>query len=150
MTHPENDAPPVIKPPSEEQLFFIRENAKLVIRMSNDLVDFDFGYTEESLQWFAGYIDRLRNGGLFSDPKTFNKYASVFASYFGEVIIHAFGGEWKYYDGELAIILDGKDWVFPFSKVTKQMENEDGDSIFGLYQILPFRDKLRQAKNMSS
>ena len=60
MTHPENDAPPVIKPPSEEQLFFIRENAKLV--------------RAEYLPHVA-----LTGGYMISNPNVFNGFQKKFS-----------------------------------------------------------------------
>ncbi len=45
----------------------IRANVELVLHQLRLLSALDFGYTEESVKWLDGYIERLRNSGEFDN-----------------------------------------------------------------------------------
>jgi hypothetical protein len=61
---------------------------------------------------------------------------SVPGSFFGEWVRRRFGGEWKLSEGEWAVAFDGSNAVFPFSKMSKHLQ-EEGESILGLYKTIP-------------
>ena len=68
----------------------IKENAALVVKLCQELVDFQFGYAERSVEWLAGYIEQLKAGGFFDDNA--DKSADIFGCYLGEAIIGTYGG----------------------------------------------------------
>ena len=118
----------------EQTLCRLRENAALVVRQADTLADFVFGYTPESLKWLDGFIERLRNGGMFAGTGGIDGYLNVFGSYLGEAVVHAVGGVWKRCDGDLGVSLPEGNWAFPFIKVEKLLRGEDGQSLLGFYE----------------
>ncbi len=123
----------------------IKQNAELILRTCEPLVDFEFSYDEKSVAWLEGYIERLRARGAFEE--SFEKFASIFGCYLGEAIIRTYGGRWnedeKY---PLHVLFEGGVRVFPFAKVSKQMRNglDAGDSILGFFRTIPQALKVEQ------
>ncbi len=119
----------------EQTLLHLRENAALVVKQADTLVDFAFGYTPESLKWLDGFIDRLRNDGMFDGTGGIDGYINVFGSYLGEAVVRAAGGTWKRCDGDLGVSLPEGNWTFPFAKVEKLLRGEDGQSLLGFFEV---------------
>ena len=116
----------------------IRANAEMVIEELRPLSSIDFGYTEESVEWLEGYIERLRNSGEFDSVETKNRLISVFGSYLGECIVRCYGGTWKEHgEGDWCVAFDDGTLVFPFAKVTKQMDYGPFDGITSFYRAIP-------------
>lgn len=67
----------------------IRANAELVIQELGPLSGITFGYTEESVEWLEGYIERMRNSGEFDNSETRTRLISVFGSYLGECLVRS-------------------------------------------------------------
>lgn len=113
----------------------IRANANLVIETCGALTDFTFGYSAESVEWLAGYIERLR--AQSASEAELNQYVNVFGSYLGEAIITAFGGQWALDRHGWHIAFDARNKAYPFSKVEKQISNGMEDSIASFYSAIP-------------
>jgi len=115
----------------------IRANAELVIQQVRSLSGSDVGYTQESVKWLEGYIERLRTSGAFESEDTKNKLTSVFGSFLGECIVRCYGGTWKQRDGVWCVAFDDKNIAFPLAKVAKQMENGLEDGIASYFSVIP-------------
>jgi hypothetical protein len=122
----------------------IRANAELVVQKLRSLSGIDFGYTQESVKWLEGYIERLRNSGEFEDAETKTKLVSVFGSFLGECIVRCYGGKWKKHReaGVWCVAFSDKDMAFPFAKVARQMDNGLEDGIGSFFSVIPtlFKD----------
>jgi hypothetical protein len=113
----------------------IRANAQLVMRTCQELVDFEFDYSAPSVEWLAGYIERLRAGGkLAINPP---RFVEVFGCYLGEAIIASYGGAWEQDEHGWHVAFDEKNKAYPFAKVEKQIQNGLEDSVFRFYSCLP-------------
>lgn len=117
----------------------IRANAEMVIQQTGPLSGIDFGYTQESVKWLEGYIERLRQSGEFENPETKTKLISVFGSFLGECIVRCYGGTWKLHDdaGVWCVAFNEDNALFPFAKVQKQMENGLEDGIASFFTVIP-------------
>ena len=121
----------------------IRANAEIVIEMLRPLSGIDFGYTQESVEWLQGYIERQRTSGGFDNQEVKDKLISVFGSFLGECIVRCYGGKWRQRDGVWCIEFDEKNVAFPFGKVQKQMENGLEDGIASFFTVIPLVFKLK-------
>lgn len=123
----------------------IRANAELVVGQVRQLSGADLGYTQESVKWLEGYIERLRISGEFDDGETKNKLTSVFGSFLGECIVRNYGGAWTQHDGVWCVAFDDKNIAFPFAKVAKQMDNGLEDGIASYFTVIPtvFKNLVR-------
>lgn len=122
----------------------IQANAEMTIQQMRPLSRMDFGYTRESVEWLEGYIERLRQSGEFAADATRDKLVSVFGSFLGECIVRCYGGVWTQRDGVWCVAFPGDNFVFPFAKVSKQMEHGLEDSIGSLFRAVPvvFKDHV--------
>ncbi len=124
----------------------IRANAELVVQQTRSLSGIDFGYTEESVKWLEGYIERLRNSGEFENAEAKTKLISVFGSFLGECIVRCYGGAWKLHEpGAWCVAFDENNKAFPFAKVAKQIDNGLEDGIASFFSMIPlvFKDLPR-------
>ena len=126
----------------EEQ---IRANAEVVVQQLRPLSGIDFGYTQESVEWLQGYIERLRNSGEFDSVDVKNKLISVFGSFLGECVVRCYGGTWRQHEAGWCVAFNDDNMVFPFAKVAKQMENGLEDSVVSFFTVIPtiFKDLPR-------
>src|SRR5215813_14733530 len=112
----------------------IRANAELVVQQVRSLSGSDVGYTQESVKWLEGYIERLRTSGAFESEDTKNKLTSVFGSFLGECVVRCYGGTWKLHEeaGVWCVAFKEDHIAFPFAKVAKQIDHglEDGIASF--------------------
>jgi hypothetical protein len=120
----------------------IRANAELVIEKSRPLSGIDFGYTQESVEWLQGFIERLRTSGGFDNPDEKNKLVSVFGSFLGECIVRCHGATWMQSEGVWCVGFDEKNVAFPFAKVQKQMDNGLEDGIASFFTVIPLVFKI--------
>jgi hypothetical protein len=120
----------------------IKANAELVVEQLRPLSGIDFGYTQESVEWLEGYIERLRNSGEFESDRTKNKLTSVFGSFLGECIVRCYGGTWRQHEaGIWCVAFNDDNIAFPFAKVAKQIDNGLEDSIASFFTVLPIMIK---------
>jgi hypothetical protein len=125
---------------------WIKHNAALVVRQSNPLVDFPFGYDEQSVAWLEDFIVRMRRrNDLFKH--NCEKLSAVYGCFLGEAMIARYGGRWHEDDlGDLHVLYEENIRFFPIAKVRKLIENglEGGDSILSIYNGIPmFIEMLR-------
>ena len=80
----------------------------------------------------------------FDDADQFSEGFARWPSsrYVGETIIRTYGGAWADFDQteQWGVRFDNGDGAFPISKVYKQLEGGEFDSVLSFYKILP---KLR-------
>ena len=119
----------------------IRANAELVIRTCRPLCDIDFGYNRDSVVWFEGFIERTWRTNPMRNNANKEVLEDIYGAFLGECIIRCHGGEWKYVRGDWfeawSVEFSEGNSVFPFSKVSKQMENGLGDGIVGFFDTIP-------------
>lgn len=121
----------------------IRTYAEIVIQQLRPLSGIDFGYTQESVQWLEGHMERLRQSGEFESFDERNKLTTMFGSFLGECIIRCYGGTWKRDElGVWCVAFDDRNAAFPFAKVEKQMDNGLEDGIASFFNVMPliFKD----------
>ena len=101
----------------------------------------ELGYTQESVEWADGYVERLRQT---VDEETALQLSKFVGAFLGECIIANFGGAWREGEGAWGVYFDGENAAFPFAKVQKQFENGAEDSILSFYTVIPvvFADSL--------
>lgn len=118
---------------------YIRANAEMVVQELRPLSGIDFGYTQESVEWLQGYIERLRNSGEFDNEETRTKLINVFGSFLGECVVRCYGGKWKRHDeaATWCVAFDDDNVAFPFAKVTKQIDNGLEDGIASFFKVIP-------------
>lgn len=114
--------------------------ARFVEVMSKD-VGVELGYTQESVEWADGYVERLRQS---VDAETASQVSKFVGAFLGECIIANYGGAWREGEGTWGVYFDEKNAAFPFAKVQKQFENGAEDSILGFYEVIPvvFADSI--------
>jgi hypothetical protein len=117
-----------------DQLDAIRLNAELVVQQMQPLSGLDFNYDAESIRWLDGYINRQRQE---VDDATRTRLTSVLGSYLGASIINTYGGNWGQVEGEMAVVFDDNNAVFPFAKTGKQFANGPEDSIYSMFTTIP-------------
>lgn len=115
----------------------IKANAELVLQELRHLNGVDFGYTQESIEWLEGYIERMRVSGEFGDDETKNKLISVLGSFLGECIVRSYGGTWRQHEGIWCVVFNDKNMAFPFAKVAKQIDYGLEDGIAGFFKLIP-------------
>jgi hypothetical protein len=115
----------------------LQANAALVILQMRPLSGIDFGYTRESVEWLEGHIERMRQAGQFEAEATKDKLISVYGSFLGECVVRCYGGVWTQQKGIWCVAFEGGNFVYPFSKVTKQMEHGLEEGIGALFRCLP-------------
>lgn len=108
----------------------IRNHAEFFRETIYNHTGVQLNYDEAAVHWVDGYIIRHRN---FEGPK--DRIAGSIGCFFGECIRETFGGEWVEHSetGHLMVKISECFSIFPFNKVIKHFENEDGDSILGLF-----------------
>ena len=99
----------------------------------NDL-DQDIGYDEAGVRWLDGYVQRLHERG---DTELNAKLVSNLGSFLGECIIRSYGGVWAEIDGQWGVQFDERNAVYPFNKVSKQLESGSDDSVLSLLTTIP-------------
>lgn len=117
----------------------IKQNAELVISVASSELDVEVGFDLPGVEWLDGYISRQHEHG---DPANRDGLVSTLGSYFGECIIQSYGGQWAQLDGDWAVRFDEKNAVFPFSKVSKHLENGPEDSVLSMFTTIPLVFKL--------
>ena len=125
----------------------IRANAEMVVQKLGPISGIDFRYTQESVEWVEGYIERLRESGEFENAEMKEKLISVLGSFLGECIIYCYGGTWKEHEsGMWCVAFTEDDMAFPFAKVAKQVDNGSEDAIDSFFKAIPIilKDVIRR------
>jgi hypothetical protein len=110
----------------------IRANAEFVRTIAMEKMDVCLKFNEDGVVWLDGYINRQRKSA--SDDVKAN-LPNTLGSFFGQCILHTYGGQWELDEetGDWTVKLNERLSLFPFNKVAKQLANEDGDSVLGLF-----------------
>lgn len=113
----------------------ILANAELVRKVAAEQLDTAVQYNEVGVRWLDKYIDGQRER---ASPDVKEKLPNTLGSFLGECIRQTYGGKWVQdpMHGWQVKINEGLS-VFPFSKVEKQLANQDGDSVLGLFTAIP-------------
>ena len=112
----------------------IQANAAMVRKFASDACDADIGFDEAGVRWLDDYI---KGPAQRLDEPVKEKMVSMFGSYLGECIRQTYGGRWveqPEYGWGMEIAKDFM--VFPFNKVDKQMDQIEGDSVYGLFSSI--------------
>jgi hypothetical protein len=115
----------------------IKANAELVLQQLRQLRGVDSGYTQESVEWLEGYIERLRQSAEVGDDETKNTLISVFGSFLGECIARSYGGTWRQHEGVWCVAFNNDNMAFPFAKVAKQIDYGLEDGIASFFKAIP-------------
>lgn len=92
-------------------------------------------FDSDSVKWLDGFIERVRPS---LDESDIQGMSNTIGAFLGECIIANYGGSWRQSDdGNWGVFFDDKNVVFPFTKAYKHLANGGGDSIFGMYDIIP-------------
>lgn len=120
-----------------------RAAAEKVVSQLHEDLGVELKYDEESIEWLDGYINRIRNQ---LNKQAYAGLAAALGAYLGETIIATYGGAWDYFEelDQWGIRFDDANAAFPISKVYKQLEDGEFDSIFSFFTIIP---KLRDYVN---
>lgn len=114
-----------------------RGSAKLIIDQLRPLSDIDFGYNCESAAWLEGYIERIKDAGIFDSELQRSHLIDGFGSFLGECIIHCYGGFWTQHDGKWCVAFNQQSFVYPFTEVEKQIDNGLVDGINSFFEVIP-------------
>jgi len=113
----------------------ILANADLVRSIARDSLHVLVEYDETGVRWLETYIDGQRQS---ASEEVKSNLPSALGSFLGECIRHTFGGQWVQVPEQGWMIkINDRLSVFPFNKVEKQLANEDGESVLGLFTAIP-------------
>jgi hypothetical protein len=116
----------------------VRANSEFVVndlgRKASDLGE-SFGYNRDSVEFVEGYIERTKQRR--ASQEQIDSLVQVLGSFLGECIRHAYGGEWREYEGNPGIFFENGTAAFPFNKVGMQFKNGLPDSILGFFDVIP-------------
>ena len=116
----------------------LRTNARLAIERfsSSSNLREAFGYTSVSVKWLDEFVQHHRTTSDTTSGRT--TLVQIVGSYLGECIIQTYGGRWKLEGGQWGLFFDDSNAIFPFAKVSKQLENgrDEGDSIFSFSEVI--------------
>ncbi len=115
----------------------LQANAAMTIQQLRPLSGIDFGYNGESVAWLEGYLERLRQSGGLDSEDLKDGLTGVFGSFLGECIIRCHGRAWAQRDGGWCVAFDGKNAVYPFAKIRKQMDHGLDDGIGSFFHTIP-------------
>lgn len=113
-----------------------KEIAESVVARMRDELGVELKYDKESIEWLDGYINRISPQ---LNQENYVGLASALGAYLGQTIIATYGGAWDYNEklNQWGIRFDDESWAFPFSKVYKQIEDGEFESISSFFRVLP-------------
>ncbi|MEO1300195.1 MAG: hypothetical protein AAFW75_31370 [Cyanobacteria bacterium J06636_16] len=112
----------------------IRQNAELVQSVARDQLDVEVDFDRAGVEWLDAYLTGQHEHG---NPDNFKGLISTLGSFFGECIVHTFGGKWTPKNNGWYICFDEKNAVYPFAKVEKHLHNGPEDSVLSLFDAIP-------------
>ena len=121
-----------------------RKTAEGVVSQLREDLGIELKYDEPSIEWLDGYINRIRSQ---MNKDSYLGLATALGAYVGETIIVTYGGAWAYFDdlNQWGIRFDDGNGAFPISKVYKQLEEGEFDSVLSFFTMLPkLRDHINQ------
>ena len=112
----------------------ILANAELVRKVAHEQLGINVGYDEAGVRWLDESINHQRS---YATEAVKTQLPIALGSFLGECIRRTYGGEWYLSENGWGIKINEKLSAFPFNKVRKQLTNEDGDSVLGLFTTIP-------------
>ena len=100
--------------------------------MAADELGIAIGYDEVGVVWLDGFIERQRNRLAPT-----HQLISNLGSYFGECMIHSFGGNWAELEGGWCVRFNDRMTANPFGKVAKHLANGSEDSVLSFFRMIP-------------
>ena len=124
----------------------LKANAELVRKIASQKLGVDASYDEAGVRWLDDFLNRQRQHGTAESKE---KLPQTLGSFLGECIIGTYGGLWVF-DETLqswSVGFSDGNCVYPFSKVSKQLESGDGESVLSLFTAIPlvFGPRLKQS-----
>jgi len=133
------------RPLTEKETAGIRHNAALVQERMGPLSKVDFSnFSEESIEWLDGFIERNRKNGPTE------KLEQVIAAYVGEAIRVNFKCEWVGVNEGIGLQCPGEVTVLPLNKVSKQFESGHEHSVYDFYRLVPTLIKEARERQQGS
>ncbi len=113
-----------------------RTAAENVVSQLHEYLGVELNYDEQSIEWLDGYINRLRTQ---LKKEAYPDLATALGAYLGETIIRTYGGAWAFFEklDQWGVGFDDSNGAFPISKVYKQLEDGEFDSILSFFTIIP-------------
>lgn len=110
--------------------------AARVVSSFRDELGVDLKYDKHSIEWLDGYINRI---GPQLQKESVSGLATALGAYLGETIIATYGGAWAYFEqvDQWGIRFEDDNGAFPISKVCKQLEDGEFDSILSFFTMIP-------------
>ena len=121
----------------EEQLTELSQ--QFIARVRSDTGK-DLDYNEESLEWADAWIEANRSRISVGEMELL---ASQIGAYFGQCLIHGYGGEWHVdnasdpHNASLLVRINTKTGIYPFAKALKHLQFGETESIYNFYEALP-------------
>ena len=112
----------------------IRHNADLVRSVAHDQLSVDVDFDRAAVEWLDGFVNRQHEQG---DPNNVNNLVNTLGAFFGECILHTYGGEWFQDDSGWCVRFDAKNAAYPFAKLKKHLLNGAEDSVLSMFDIIP-------------
>ena len=113
-----------------------RAAAETVVSNFRDELGVELKYDRESIEWLDGYINRVRTQ---LKKESYAGLATALGAYLGETIIATYGGAWDYFEklDQWGIRFADDNGAFPITKVYKQLEEGEFDSVLSFFTVLP-------------
>lgn len=113
-----------------------KEIAKNVVSQMREELGVELKYDRESIEWLDGYINRIRPQ---LKKESYSGLAIALGAYLGQTIIATYGGAWGYFEklDQWGVRFGDESGAFPFSKVYKQFEDGEFESVLSFFTALP-------------
>lgn len=112
----------------------ILENSEAFVGFVRDRLGADLGYDRDGVVWLNDYLDRRRAG---LRPEQVDDLVITAGAFLGECLRLAYDGVWAESDGASVVRFPSGAAAFPFRKTRKQLEGGQGDSVLGLFDVIP-------------
>jgi hypothetical protein len=111
----------------------IRQRAELFRELTLQHTGTELQYDEAGVRWLDGYI--VRNRERQQANRQLQEAAGCF---FGECIRKTFGGRWVLHteSGHWMLEIEDNFSIFPFNKLLKHFDGDDGDSVLSLFTMI--------------
>ncbi len=120
----------------ETQADEYRAAAETVVSNFRDELGVELKYDKQSIEWLDGYLNRVRTQ---LKKESYPGLATALGAYLGETIIATYGGTWGYFEklDQWGIRFADDNGAFPMTKVYKQLEDGEFDSVLSFFTMLP-------------
>jgi hypothetical protein len=112
----------------------ITKNAELVRSTASREFGVAANYDIEGVRWLDGFINGQH---LAASDEVKERLVQTLGSFLGECIRKTYGGEWVNDSGSWEIGFSQGNSAYPFTKVSKQLNNGAEDSVLGMFTAIP-------------